>query len=326
MPNYLKEDFNKFSDIEQEIITKLDLERHTIKVKRECVFSNEEIASGKAKVLKGYMTVDWSLSQIIKTNYDGYRILAKDRATIRNMIKSLLRITHLAPMGNHLPADIINNVIPKMGVFTESLRDSQSYIYNEEIQNHRDSLKVKTKNTQSGDIDNVVRLMQPEIYNKEREELTKKASRDVFKDEVKRTRLSKDHVYKVRQLMTNRVVNGKFTEYTSKFTDGLDDEEEFIVHFNLDTESIDITYDELLLKREILKFLTYEEIGNIMRTKNPDIPMNNPNLIRVNADKRRIEFKDELFDWYPVIDIDDINKLCEIFDIDRKLVLEGVPL
>ena len=322
MAKYTKEDINKFSDVEQEIITLLELDLHRLRVKKEAMYTDAEIASGKVYIQKGYMEVEWSLSRIIEVNYAGYGITAMSRGIIRNMIRALLRVSYLAPMGTKLPADIINNIIPKMGVYTESLRDSQSYIYLEELKKHKESLAPKRTQTHSEDIDNVMRIIQPEIYyDEEVKGLKTKASMSVQRDGIKRKRLEKDYVLKVKRIMKDRTHNGKFTEFTSKFNDGLSDEEEFIIHFNLETNTLDINYEELLEKRELLKFLTLKEIGNMMRNKEDQtLNIEDPSILRVNAKKRRLEYKDELFGWYPITNEDIIQQVLTKYDIDISLL------
>lgn len=310
-----------YSKIEKELIELIGNKLYPVKIQRNSLYTDDEVRSNIDPHLTDYVDVSWSIGDIAKTAVDGNRVVFNNRKDIKQSIKDMFRIIDLAKLSSKVPENILEytKYLPK---YLDIIKESQSYIFKYATEEMYGKEDAKT----SKDIGNIIRL----IKGKDSDEVREYSGKTVHKDSPHSRVTDKDiksngklfnRLYKTYQdkaygEVKNRVLLEEYSSQEYYSTIGITDKEEFLMYYDIDNSCTELDYDNLRNRKHLLKFLTYNEIGKIMRDKNVFIDINNDSIIRANYNKRRLEFKDEVFGWYPILEEELIIKAILLYKVD----------
>ena len=301
-----------YSGVELEIIDILVHKQHAIRVPRMAIYSDEDIRDNLIRSTKGFIEVEWSLSRIIRVVDRSFKVVCRSRAVVKQIIMDILRLIELAPLGNKLPKELVE-VLFKADKLLYDLKDSQSYIF-------RDALKAKEIDVDSQifngskDIRELSRYLEPhkpkhvDIH----ENVVKVFDKSILRDPIKFKRLDPKHVELVTSTFSNMLPEYKDI---SKPPHTLYSEYDVLATFVDENMRVQITYEELSTYPFLLKYLSYLDIGHVMRNHNIVYPTDSPDKLRFNRDTNAIEYYDDLVKWYPITDMYVVELVKQKYDI-----------
>lgn len=289
-------------------------EKFDITVPRLALYSDEELRSNSPfNKIKGQVNVSWTMEEILKivTLY-GLRLASNEE--MRRFMSTLRDIEYNAMKANRI-TDKVLELGPSLDQLKNSLLENQPRLM-KEIYSISESLEFESINLLEVnrlifDNNNSKAIVKELI--KPTEPIYREKDLDVISNPVHVERLRKENVELVEQMLSERVSIEMYSHISSNTGSELTAIEEFSKHYDLHTNELEVSYDTIVSKQYLLRLMSYEEIGRVMRTKGYT-----PNVIydkfRFNADKSRVEYLDKAVGWYPVVDSDVLDSVLDKFD------------